>query len=245
METMRKTLHAANDLAGAIWFGGNVFGIMALNPAVREASLKSDRGAVTNKAWENFIPWGLGSALTFGATYAMMRLDEPRLATPELRALTTIRDISAASIVALTLVGGILNRMTAESVPGDRTPMEDGLTPAEEAPEAAKQGLLGLRLVAVGNLIAGTTYFVTTAIQEQSLMDQGPVGRALLPFQRAGRAGGLALEAVKGVAAAELLRRGTRMVTDSIGVTQPEPEPRSRIQQIGDQARAALAPLAR
>jgi hypothetical protein len=246
METMRKSLHAAHDLAGAIWYGGNVFGILALNPAVSEASLKSDRGAVTNQAWENFIPYGLGSALTFGATYALIRLDEPRLGLPELRALTTIRDISAASIVALTLVGGVLNRITAETSPGDRTPMEDGLTPAEEAPEPAKQGLLGLRLVAAGNLVAGTTYFLVTALQEQSLMDQRPLSRALLPLQRAGRAGGIALEAAKGLAAAELLRRGARMVTDGIGVTKPapEPQPRSRFQQIGDRF-GSLAELAR
>lgn len=237
MEALRKSMHAAHDLAGAIWYGGNVFGIMALNPAVKEASLKTDRGAVTNQAWENFIPYGLGSALTFGATYLMMRIDEPRMSNPDLKLLTTIRDISAISIVGLTFVGGVLNRITAETVADDRTPMEDGLTPAASAPEPAKQGLLGLRMVAIGNLVAGTTYFITTAIEEQALMDQKPFGRALLPFQRASRAGGLALEAAKGVAAVELLRRGARMVTDSVGMTHPEPEPRNRFQQIGDQAR--------
>jgi hypothetical protein len=235
MKLLRTTLHTANDLAGAIWYGGNVFGITAMNPAVSKAATYEERGAVTNQAWENFIPMGLGSALLFGATYAAMRFDEPRLSDPSLRTLTTIRDISAASMVALTLAGGVLNRITAESVAGDRTPMKDGLTPAEEAPEPAKQSLLGLRLVAAGNLIAGTTYFVTTAIQEQALMEQGPFGRLALPFQRASRMGGVALEAAKGLAAAEMLRRGVRMVGEGIGVRRPAP--RSRWQQLGDQAR--------
>jgi hypothetical protein len=241
MEALRKSMHAAHDLAGAIWYGGNVFGILAMNPAVKQVSLKSDRGAVTNQAWENFIPYGLGSGLVFGATYLMQRLDEPRFGNPDLKLLTTIRDISAISIVGLTVVGGVLNRMTAEASPGDRTPMEDGLTPAESAPEPAKQGLQGLRLVAIGNLVAGTTYHIVTALQEQTLIDQKPLDRALLPFQRAGRAGGIALEAAKGVAAVELLRRGARMVTDNIGVTKPEPEQRSRFQQIGEQARGVFA----
>jgi hypothetical protein len=235
MKLLRTSLHTANDLAGAIWYGGNIFGITAMNPAVSQAGSHEERGAVANQAWENFIPMGLGSALLFGVTYAAMRFDEPRLSNPNLRALTTIRDISAASMVALTLAGGVLNRITAESVPGDRTPMEDGLTPAEEAPAPAKQSLLGLRLIAAGNLIAGTTYFVTTAIQEQALMEQGPMGRFALPFQRASRAGSVALEAAKGLAAAEMLRRGVRMIGEGIGVRQPEP--RSRWQQIGDQAR--------
>lgn len=237
MEKIRQLTHAAHDLAGTIWYGGNVFGIMAANPAAAKATLKSDRGAVINQAWENFIPWGLGSALTFGATYLVMRFDEPRMDNPDMKALTTLRDISAGSIVALTLVGGIFNRKTAESAPGERVPMEDGLTPAESAPKEAKEGLMGLRGVAVGNLIAGTVYFVTTAIQEQALMDQSARGRLMLPFQRANRAGNVAWDAARMAAAAEMLRRGAKMITDNIGVTQPEPEPRGRWQQMSDQAR--------
>lgn len=242
MEAMRQILHATHDLAGSIWYGGNVFGIMAANPAVSKATIKSDRGAVINQAWENFIPWGLGSALTFGATYAAMRFDEPRMDHPDMKTLTTVRDVAVASVVALTLVGGVLNRVTAQSSEGDkRTPMEDGLTPAESAPEPAKKGLLGLRLVAVGNLIAGTSYFVATAMQEQALMDQGPLGRAALPFLRARRVGGVAMETAKTAAAVELLRRGAKMIGDSFGAQQPEPEPRSRWQQLGDQARSLVA----
>lgn len=241
MEKIRQLTHAAHDLAGTIWYGGNVFGIMAANPAAQKATLKSDRGAVINQAWENFIPWGLGSALTFGATYLVMRFDEPRMDNPDMKALTTLRDISAASIVALTLVGGLFNRKTAESAPDDRVPMEDGLTPAESAPKAAKEGLMGLRAVAVGNMIAGTTYFVATAIQEQTFMDQPPLGRALLPFQRAGRVGGVAMETAKAAAAVELLRRGVKMVAEGVGMSQPEPEPRSRWALLGEQARGMFA----
>lgn len=236
MEKIRQLTHAAHDLAGTIWFGGNVFGIMAANPAAKKATFKADRGAVINQAWENFIPWGLGSALTFGATYLVMRFDEPRMDNPDMKTLTTLRDLSAASVVILTLVGGVFNRKTAESSPDDRTPMEDGLTPAENAPEAAKQGLMGLRAVAVGNLVAGTVYFVTTAIQEQTFMDQPARARLLLPFQRAGRVGGVAMETAKAAAAVELLRRGVKMITDSVGATEPEPVPvqRSRWEQLAD-----------
>jgi hypothetical protein len=237
MEKIRQLTHAAHDLAGTIWYGGNVFGIMAANPAAKKATLKSDRGAVINQAWENFIPWGLGSALTFGATYAMMRFDEPRMDNPDMKLLTTLRDVSAISIVGLTLVGGVLNRKTAESAPDDRVPMEDGLTPAESAPKEAKAGLMGLRAVAVGNLVAGTVYFVSTALQEQALMDQPARGRLLLPFQRASRMGSVAMETAKAAAAVELIRRGAKMITDNIGITQPEPEPVGRWQQISNQAR--------
>ena len=222
-ENTRIALHAAHDLAASIWFGGNVFGIAALNPAARAARSFEDRGAVVNQAWENFIPYGLGSALTLGATWAAMRVTDPRFSSPELRAVAQVHDWAVGSVVALTLVGGVLNRKTAESAPNDRTPMEDGLTPTYRTPEAAREGLLGLRAVAVGNMVAGSVMTVTSAIMEQKLMDQRPLKRALLPVQQIGRAAAVAVEAAKGVAAAEALRRGARAVGQRLGLSEPEP----------------------
>ncbi|HMQ34470.1 MAG TPA: hypothetical protein PKD53_27285 [Chloroflexaceae bacterium] len=238
---MRIATHATFDAGMTIWVGGNLFGIAALNPAASKASLPSDRGAVVNQAWENFIPFGLGSAAAIAAGWAGMRLTDPRLASPELAPFTRVQDIAVASIVALTLVGGVLNRKTAESVPGDRTPMEDGLTPSEGAPAEAKQGLMGLRLVAAGNLIAGATLMTTAAIIEQKLMDasiRSPILALKGAKAIAGAAGDKAMTVAKGLAATELVRRGAKMVGQSWG---REPEPRSRWQQLGDQARERFA----
>jgi len=222
-ENTRIAIHAAHDMAASIWFGGNVFGIAALNPAARAARNPSDRGAVVNQAWENFIPFGLGSALTLGGTWAAMRITDPRFSSPELRTVARVHDWAVGSVVALTLVGGIFNRKTAESTPDDRTPMEDGLTPTTHTPEVAKEGLIGLRVVAVGNLVAGSVMTVTSAILEQKLMDQRPLKRALLPVQQVGRAAAVAVEAAKGLAAAEVVRRGAQAVGQHLGFAQPEP----------------------
>lgn len=244
METIKIATHVAHDLAMSIWFGGNVFGIAALNPAASKATLPADRGAVVNQAWENFIPLGLGSAVTLGATWVGMRLTDPRMESPELRAVTRIHDLAVGSTVALTLIGGIFNRMTAESAPGDRTQMEDGLTPAEGAPAQAKQGLMGLRVVAVGNLVAGTALMSSAAILEQMLMDAGPRSPAYAlkgAKAIAGDKADKAMTVASGLAATELVRRGLRMIAEGLGRAEPEPEPRSRWQQIGDQARGIFA----
>lgn len=241
-ETMRIATHATFDAGMTIWVGGNVFGIAALNPAVSQATLPSDRGAVANQAWENFIPFGLGSAAAIAAGWAGMRLSDPRLASPELAPFTRIQDLAVASVVGLTLVGGVLNRRTARTSMAVRTPMEDGLTAAEEAPDEAKQGLMGLRLVAAGNLIAGATLMATAAIIEQKLMDAS-IRSPMLSIKGAraiaGAAGDKAMTVAKGLAATELVRRGARMVGQGWG--RSEPEPRSRWQQLGDQARERFA----
>ncbi len=241
---MRTAMHATFDAGMTIWVGGNVFGIAALNPAVSKATLPGDRGAVANQAWENFIPFGLGSALAIGAGWAGMRLADPRLMSPELRPFTRIQDIAVGSVLALTLVGGVLNRKAAESVPGDRTPMEDGLTPAAGAPAEAKQGLLGLRGVAVGNLAAGAVLCATATIIEQKLMDaslRSPLYTLKGASALAGATADRALDVARGLAATELLRRGAKLVAQSIGKGEPEPAPRSRWQQLGDQARGMFA----
>jgi hypothetical protein len=152
-----------------------------------------------------------------------MRVSDPRFSSPELRTVARIHDWAVGSVVALTLVGGVLNRQTAESAPEDRTPMEDGLTPTAYTPEPARQGLLGLRAVAVGNIVAGSVMTVTSAILEQKLMDQRPLKRALLPIQQASRAAAVAIEAAKGLAAAEVLRRGAQAVGQRLGMSAPEP----------------------
>lgn len=227
-ENMRIAMHAAHDLAASVWVGGNIFGIAALNPAASAARNPRDRGAVVNQAWENFIPYGLGSALTLGATWVGMRMSDPRFNSPELRVITRVHDWAVGSVLALTLIGGVFNRQTAESAPADRTPMADGLTPTAETPEPARQGLLGLRGVAAGNLIAGTVLGVTGAILEQKIMDQGPLKRAMLPMQQAGRVAGVAIEAAKGLAAAEAVRRGAQAIGRRFGRGTPEHELPSR-----------------
>lgn len=237
-ENSRIALHAAHDLAASIWFGGNVFGIAALNPAASAARSRADRGAVVNRAWENFIPLGLGSALTLGASWAGMRATDPRFSSPELRAITRAHDLAVGSVVALTLVGGLLNRKVAASAPAERTPLEDGLTPEDEAPDPAREGLIGLRAVAVGNLVAGGVMTVTAAILEQKLMDQRPLKRALLPVQQAGRAAAVALEAAKGLAAAEMVRRGAEAVGQRFRIGRHEPAQAGWVERLRERVAA-------
>jgi hypothetical protein len=220
-EMMRIATHATFDAGMVTWVGGNIFGIAALNPAVAKATLKSDRGAVANQAWENFIPFGLGSAAAIAAGWTAMRLSDPRLNSPALAPITRIQDIAVGSIVALTLVGGIFNRKTAESSIADRTPMEDGLTPAENAPTEAKQGLIGLRGVAVGNLIAGATLMTTAAIIEQKLMDMG-ISSPVHTLKGTAAVADKAMGVVRGLAATELVRRGAKMVNEGWGAQKGE-----------------------
>ena len=45
---------ASQDVALAALIGGNLFGRVALNPALEDVSDKSERGRVLNRAWRRY-----------------------------------------------------------------------------------------------------------------------------------------------------------------------------------------------
>ena len=44
-----------HNLGLAAWFGGTLFGKLALNPSVRAISSREERGKVLNAAWNRYI----------------------------------------------------------------------------------------------------------------------------------------------------------------------------------------------
>jgi len=225
-QTMKYTVHALHDLSGAVWFGGNLFGVVALNSGVRAAHDHRERGAVLNQSWENFAPYGAISALTLGATWAAMRVSDRRLASKESLPITRVRDWLTIGAIASTAAGGVLNRMIAESAPDDRVPVEGGTDPAAETPEPAAGALVAMRLVAASNLLLGGALLATGSVLEQQQMDAGVRLNELLPLSRRAPV----LNAVKTLAAAELLRRGGKLLGESIDALRPhEPTTADRL----------------
>lgn len=218
-EQLKYSIHALHDLSGAVWFGGNLFGIVALNNGVRAARDHEERGAVLNQSWENYAPYGLASALTFGATWAAIRLSDPRLSSKESLPITRARDWMTVGAVGSAIASGVLNRMIAEAAPEDRVPVEGGTEPAPETPEPAATAQVAMRFVAAANLFLGGALLVTGAVLEQQQMDSGLRLNEMLPFNR--RPANPALDAVKVLAAAELVRRGGKLLGESIDALRP------------------------
>jgi hypothetical protein len=227
-ETLKYSVHALHDIAGATWFGGNLFGVAALNSGVRAAHNPHERGAVLNQTWENFAPLSVASALAFGGTWAAIRLSDPRLSEEPLSTVARVRDWLTVGAVVGTVASGALNRVIASE---RRVPVESGTAPikdaeneAENTPRHIARAQRAMRFVAAADLLVGAGLLATGAVLEQQLIDYSPA-KGLLTGPRK-----VALDAVKAVAAAELVRRAGKLLGDSVEALRPhEPSTAERI----------------
>src|SRR5918997_3123268 len=64
MNEPSKVGKVAHNLGMSAWFGGTLFGQVALNPTVSSISDRSERGRVLNEAWSRFQAVNLPAALS-------------------------------------------------------------------------------------------------------------------------------------------------------------------------------------
>src|SRR4028119_116393 len=133
---------AAHNLGMSAWFGGTLFGQVALNPTVSTISDKSERGRVLNEAWARFQAVNLPAALS---TVLGWRLGGVR-EDAELRApgLTRAKDVLLGGAVVNTVASAVLGATVASRPPEGFTPVRPGTKPppgtraaAAAAPPAA------------------------------------------------------------------------------------------------------------
>ena len=139
----------------AIYLGGTLFGLVALNPTVKRVSDKSERGRVLNDAWTRFQAVGI---LAMGVTVAMWRLGGLKEAESDLDAsLAGLKNILLGGALLTSVASAIAGRRIARQAPEGDTPVESGTEPAPETPEEAARSqrlsaFLGAATVA---LVAG------------------------------------------------------------------------------------------
>lgn len=144
---------AAHDVGLAGMLGGQLFGRMAMHPAIARISDPTERGEVVNAAWRRYgVVNGLGLlAVTSGWAGARAAEAADRNLTPRERRLARGKD---------ALLGAVLVSGVASAVQGVRfarkgpTPLLDGDTPAPGAPAPAahiKRTLNALGLVSIAS----------------------------------------------------------------------------------------------
>jgi hypothetical protein len=148
---------AAHDLGLAGLLGGNLFGRMALHPAVTRISDKAERGEVVNAAWRRYGTVNSVSLLAVTAGWLGARADEAsgrrRLSSRE-RALARAKDgllLTTALTGVATAIEGI---RFSRQAPDGAVPLEDGSTPAPEASPAAARSKRTLNALGAANALA-------------------------------------------------------------------------------------------
>ena len=166
----------SHNLGLATWFGGALFGQIALNPTISRISDKGERGRVLNEAWGRF---NAVNFLAIAATLLSWRLGGLKV-DGELRApgLTRLKNLMLGGAAINGIASGILGaRIASQSQEGD-TPVEAGTHPAPETPDAAAQSqrLIALTgpsaLALLIGVIAASTVIETSAVKPRGVLSR-------------------------------------------------------------------------
>lgn len=104
MATLSTTAWVLHELGLAAGFGGNLFGQIALNPALAEIQSKRERGKVTHVAWDRYkVVNATSLALMAGTWFAGRTVLTGSEVGRTSRVLTVAKDF----LVGGALVGGI------------------------------------------------------------------------------------------------------------------------------------------
>jgi hypothetical protein len=91
---------AAHDLALAALIGGNLFGRLAMHPALTGVSDPRERGTVLNRAWRRYGTINSLALITLIGGWVPTRLNEtrPRWLSPRERRLATAKDMTMGAV---------------------------------------------------------------------------------------------------------------------------------------------------
>lgn len=173
-----NTASIAHNLGLATWFGGALFGQIALNPTISRISDKNERGRVLNEAWGRF---NAVNFMAIAATVLAWRLGSLK-ANAELRApgLARLKNLLLGGAAVNGIASGVLGaRIAKQSSEGD-TPVESGTQPAPETPEeaASSQRLIALTGTSSLALLVGVIA-VSSIIETSAPKPRGVLSRLL------------------------------------------------------------------
>jgi hypothetical protein len=139
MATLSTTAWVLHELGLAAGFGGNLFGQLALNPAVKVIDSKEQRGRVTHVAWDRYKAVNALALASMASTWLVGRtVLSGREVGRSSRNLTLLKD----GLVAGAFVSGVGALVTGTMLDSARKgdePLESGHEPAPQtSPQTAR-----------------------------------------------------------------------------------------------------------
>jgi hypothetical protein len=166
MATLSTTAWVLHELGLAAGFGSNLFGQIALDPAVAEIHSKRERGKVTHVVWDRYkVLNGASLALMAGTWFAGRALVTGGRPGTGSRALVHTKDV----LVGGALVGGIaamvFGRMLDREIATSNEPLRTDSRPAAETRErVAKLQRLSTGIVRLNVVMNAAVLAVTTVL---------------------------------------------------------------------------------
>ena len=172
---------AAHDVGVGAILGGNLYARVGMHPAVSEISNPRERGQVVNQAWNRY---GAVNSLALAAIvsgWAGARLDEASNAmlSERERKLALAKDIAVAAVAVTGVAAGVAGSRFAQMEPGGAVALEDGETPAPEAPERERKAKRTLNVIGSLNLVSAVALSGVNAALAQANFRRPPARRLL------------------------------------------------------------------
>ncbi len=152
-----------HDLGLAVWFGGSLMGILAVNPAVEVLDDPEERGKMVDEAWARFQPYGALGLLTAFVTHISLRRRGPKNASSCYKKVAMLKDFALLGACASSLASLALGEYTVGAEPDSYTPSENGDESGGSAASEGSKAPGGLTLAAWGQIASGLTLFACSA----------------------------------------------------------------------------------
>jgi hypothetical protein len=154
---------------------------LAMHPALADVSDKEERGRVVNRAWRRYgLVNGLGlAAVVAGWVGARPNEARDRWLSPRERALARAKDAAVGLVAVTGIASGIEGIRFSRTRPGGAVPLEDGDTPAPEAPPDATRLKHRLTGLSTASLAADLALVVVNSSLAQANFRRPPVRRVL------------------------------------------------------------------
>jgi hypothetical protein len=178
-EVVSDVGRTAHDLALAALIGGNLFGRVAMHPALADVSDKAERGKVLNRAWRRY---GAVNSLALGTLVAgwlpgrLNRAHAHRL-SPRERRLRSAEDLAMGAVVVTGLASAAGGVGFSHQAPGGAVPMTSGHDPAPETPARAARLKRIINALGAANLAAGVALLAVNSAPAQTNLRRAPSRR--------------------------------------------------------------------
>ena len=134
MATLSTTAWVLHDLGLAAGFGGNLFGQLAMEPAVKKLVSKHERGKVTHAVWDRYkIVHGVALAAMAGSWLLGRTVLSGREVGRHSRIATVVKDVFVGGAVVAG-VGAIITGTLLDRASGGARSIEAGTMPMLETP---------------------------------------------------------------------------------------------------------------
>ncbi len=130
----------AQDSALAALIGGNLFGRVAMHPALADVSDASERGRVLNRAWRRYGTVNSLALVGLVSGWASARSDEsaPLWTSPRRKNLLLAKDVAVGAVLTTGLVSAAGGVGFAHQASDGAVPMADGTDPVMSTPPRAR-----------------------------------------------------------------------------------------------------------